>query len=128
MRTVKQINAEIKTLKAELKTVRNHELVLKAQKAITYVEKQGYKWNGSSWGRPATTTTEPNKPFPKPRQFITSDGNIYLVHDHIAQKVRARRVKAVSPQGIKVSPYLTTLWTTTRFHFVDEQYVRTMFA
>lgn len=124
MRTVKQINAEIKTLKAELKTVRNAENADKANKAITCMETQGFKWNGTRWIRPAA---EADKTLPKPRQFVICNGKIYLVHESDSLKVRARQVTSVRPEGIMVAPQLVELWAMG-VRFVDEQYVRTMFA
>ncbi|URX37653.1 hypothetical protein FNPHOIGM_00016 [Dickeya phage DchS19] len=122
MRTVKEINVDIKKLKAELKLAYAAERNDKATKAIACMETQGFNWNGTRWVRPSV-----DKPLPKPRQFVVHGGKIYLVHESYGIKVTARKVTTVSSIGIMVEPQLVELYSPG-LRFVDEQYVRTMFA
>ncbi|QOC57835.1 hypothetical protein pEp_SNUABM12_00030 [Erwinia phage pEp_SNUABM_12] len=122
MRTVKEINVDIKKLKAELKLAYAAERNDKATKAIACMETQGFTWNGTRWVRP-----QEDKPLAKPRQFVISSGKIYLVHESNNLKVKARQVTSVNSMGIMVAPQLVELWAMG-LRFVDEHYVRTMFA
>lgn len=123
MRTVKEINVDIKKLKAELKLAQAAERNDKATKAIACMETQGFNWNGTRWVRP-----QENKPMTKPRQFVTNGGKIYLVNDSDGFVVRARQVTSANSMGIMVAPQLVELAASLRLRFVDEQYVRTFFA
>lgn len=122
MRTVKEINVVIKKLKAELKLAYAAERDNMATKAINYVKEQGYTWDGTRWVRP-----KEDKPLDKPRQFVIANNKIYLVVQTLNVRVRVRRVTSVNSMGIVVEPQLVELWTQG-LRFVDEQYVRTMFA
>lgn len=123
MRTVKEINVDIKKLKAELKLAYAAERNDKATKAIACMETQGFTWNGTRWVRP-----KEDKPLDKPRQFVISGGKIYLVNDSDGFVVRAHQVTSVNSMGIMVAPQLVELAASLKLRFVDEKYVRTMFA
>ncbi|AWD92641.1 hypothetical protein HOT18_gp22 [Dickeya phage Ninurta] len=127
MRTVKEINVDIKKLKAELKLVRAAELKDKLHKAELLLNEKGLVWNGNFWVHDKKTQVE-DKPLPKPRQFVVLGGRIYLVQESDGFSVLARRVTSVGSMGVVVSPQLVKIEITRDVRFVDEQYVRTLFA
>lgn len=127
MRTVKEINVDIKKLKAELKLVQAFTLKDKLDKAELILNNKGLVWDGKFWVYDKKKDQQEDKPLPKPRQFVISSGKIFLVHESDSLKVRARQVTSVRPEGIMVAPQLVEMWAHG-LRFVDEQYVRTLFA
>ncbi|AXG66377.1 hypothetical protein JA10_024 [Dickeya phage vB_DsoP_JA10] len=128
MRTVKEINVDIKKLKAELKLAQAAQLKDKLAKAEVLLNNKGLVWNGNFWVHDKKKAQPEDKPMAKPRQFVISGGKIYLVNDSDGFVVRARQVTSVNSMGIRVAPQLVDLAAGRSLRFVDEQYVRTFFA
>ncbi len=126
MRTVKEINVDIKKLKAELKLAQAAQLKDKLTKAEALLNAKGLVWNGEFWVHDKKTRQE-DTPLSKPCQFVVDAGRIYKIVDSDGMKVKARRVISVNSMGFIVSSQLTEL-KSGAVRFVDEKYVRTMFA